>query len=155
MTLNEAKAVIYGNVVYACEKAGYPPNVVQLVQDACDTVIALADKTEPQTCEECEHWSDTEDGCADRHGCKTTEDLQDWKDRMWAEAIVTEQTTEDSSTVPTSSKMEQVDKTEPQTEMPRCSVNGTPFDECGFCEYFNCDTCKCEADVPQTERSKE
>ena len=24
---------------------------------------------EPQTCEECEHWSDTEDGCADRHGC--------------------------------------------------------------------------------------
>lgn len=28
-------------------------------------------KTEPQTCEECEHWNDTEDGCADRHGCKT------------------------------------------------------------------------------------
>ena len=25
---------------------------------------------EPQTCEECEHWNDTEDGCADRHGCK-------------------------------------------------------------------------------------
>lgn len=44
MTLNEAKAVIYGNVVYACEKAGYPPYVVQLVQDACDTVIALADR---------------------------------------------------------------------------------------------------------------
>ena len=30
-----------------------------------------------------------------------TEDLQDWKDRMWAEAVVTE---------PTISKMEQVDK---------------------------------------------
>lgn len=28
-------------------------------------------KDEPQTCEECEHWNDTEDGCADRHGCKT------------------------------------------------------------------------------------
>ena len=28
-------------------------------------------KTEPQTCEECDHWNDTEDGCADRHGCKT------------------------------------------------------------------------------------
>ena len=28
-------------------------------------------KDEPQTCEECEHWGDTEDGCADRHGCKT------------------------------------------------------------------------------------
>ena len=34
------------------------------------------------------------------------EDLQDWKDRMWAEAIVTE---------PTISKMEQVEG-EPQTE---------------------------------------
>lgn len=30
-------------------------------------------KDEPQTCEECEHWSDTEDGCADRHGCTMTE----------------------------------------------------------------------------------
>ena len=45
------------------------------------------------------------------------EDLQDWKDRMWAEAIVTE---------PTISKMEQVDKDinvrskdEPQTECAR------------------------------------
>ena len=27
-------------------------------------------KTEPQTCEECKHWGDTEDGCADRHECK-------------------------------------------------------------------------------------
>lgn len=29
------------------------------------------EQTEPQTCEECEHWNDTKDGCADRHGCKT------------------------------------------------------------------------------------
>lgn len=59
MTLNEAKAVIYGNVVYACEKAGFPPETTRLVQDACDTIIALANacetivalagsKTEPQ-----------------------------------------------------------------------------------------------------------
>ena len=40
-------------------------------------------KDKPQTCEECEHWNDTEEGCADRHGCKTE---------------------------PTCSKMEQVDK---------------------------------------------
>lgn len=59
MTLNEAKAVIYGNVVYACEKAGLAPQTTQLVQDACDTVIALADrKTEnssekPNNCETC------------------------------------------------------------------------------------------------------
>jgi len=32
-----------------------------------NTVFDTADrKTEPQTCEECEHWNDTEDGCADR-----------------------------------------------------------------------------------------
>ena len=43
-------------------------------------------------------------------------------------------------------------KDEPQqTDVPRCSINGTPFDECGFCEHFNCDTCQCEADTPQTE----
>ena len=40
---------------------------------------------------------------------------------------------------------------EPQSEYPRCAINGTPFDECGFCEHFNCDTCKCE---PQTERGE-
>ena len=43
------------------------------------------------------------------------EDLQDWKDRMWAEAIVTE---------PTISKMEQVED-EPQTERL-----------CDKCEYY-------------------
>ena len=36
-------------------------------------------------------------------------------------------------------------------EYPRCAINGTSFDECGFCEHFNCDTCKCES---QTERSE-
>ena len=46
------------------------------------------------------------------------EDLQDWKDRMWAEAIVTE---------PTSSKMEQVDK----------DINVRSKDE-----PRTCDTCK-------------
>ena len=30
-------------------------------------------KDEPQVCEECEHWNDTEDGCADRHGCTITD----------------------------------------------------------------------------------
>ena len=29
----------------------------------------------PNNCEECKHWNDTKDGCADRHGCRaTTED---------------------------------------------------------------------------------
>ena len=27
----------------------------------------------PNNCEDCEHWSDTEDGCADRHGCTVTD----------------------------------------------------------------------------------
>lgn len=33
--------------------------------------VSQAEQTEPKTCEACEHWGDTEDGCADRHGCKT------------------------------------------------------------------------------------
>lgn len=38
----------------------------------------LKGKDEPQTCEECEHWSDTEDGCADRHGCKDEPQAEEW-----------------------------------------------------------------------------
>lgn len=38
-----------------------------------------------------------------------------------------------------------------QTE-PKCTV---PFDEMGFCEHFNCDTCKCECDMVQTEPQTE
>lgn len=47
----------------------------------CDECMAellmwLDRKTEnsseiPNNCTDCEHWSDTEDGCADRYGCKT------------------------------------------------------------------------------------
>ena len=34
----------------------------------------------PQTCEDCENWSDTQDGCADRHGCYTPQtDVYDYK----------------------------------------------------------------------------
>ena len=57
------------------------------------------------------------------------EDLQDWKDRMWAEAIVTE---------PTISKMEQVDKdinvrskTEPQTDIPKSTLRT----DCNGCKF--------------------
>ena len=45
------------------------------ISEMWDMIRTLRDatewQTEPQTCEECEHWSDTDDGCADRHGCKT------------------------------------------------------------------------------------
>lgn len=49
MTIEEAKAVIYGNVVYACEKAGFPPCTTKLVKDACDIIIAMADRKTEQT----------------------------------------------------------------------------------------------------------
>ena len=49
MTIEEAKAVIYGNVVYACEKAGFSPYTTKLVQDACDMIIAMADRKTEQT----------------------------------------------------------------------------------------------------------
>ena len=52
-----------------CGESGRQPMVEPLVP--FDIVEFMADrKTEPQTCEECKHWSDTEDGCADRHECK-------------------------------------------------------------------------------------
>ena len=50
MTLEEAKNVIYANVIYACEKAGFSPSTIAIVKDACDTVIALAEQADtPQT----------------------------------------------------------------------------------------------------------
>ena len=59
-------------------------------------------------------------------------------EKIWAEAVriadrKTEPTTEDSSTVPTSSKMEQVD--EPQTERIK-----TP-DYCDICNHKGCGNC--------------
>lgn len=90
----------------------------------------------------------TEPNCLEKpNNC---EDLQDWKDRMWAEAIVTE---------PTISKMEQVDKDinvrskdEPQTKLCRecddyagngmyCASNYIVYDfstSRGNCESQNC-----------------
>ena len=50
MTIKEAKNVIYANVVYACEEAGFNQMTIKLVKDACDTVIALAERADtPQT----------------------------------------------------------------------------------------------------------
>ena len=54
-------------------------------------------KTEPQTCDDC-IWSVCNYNKVFEDE-PTTEDLQDWKDRMWAEAVVTEPTTEDCSMV--------------------------------------------------------
>ena len=61
------------------------------------------------------------------------EDLQDWKDRMWAEAIVTD---------PTISKMEQVDK----------DINVRSKDETKLSEI---PTSKYEPKTEQTEREGE
>ena len=44
-----------------------------------DFISTKAEQTEPQTCEECEHWNDIEDGCADRHGCKLEQTDCAWK----------------------------------------------------------------------------
>ena len=69
------------------------------------------------------------------------EDLQDWKDRMWAEAIVTE---------PTISKMEQVDKDinvrskdEPttQTETQNSNLTFKTLEYCNICDHKGCEEC--------------
>ena len=69
----------------------------------------------------------TENNSEKPNNCK---DLQDWKDRMWAEAIVTE---------PTISKMEQVED-EPKTQMKTQNSNLT-FEkrkciDCNFLTYM-------------------
>lgn len=88
--------------------------VIKLEQTDKETVTAT-DIT--GRCEVIEHDADrkTESNSEKPNNC---EDLQDWKDRMWAEAVVTE---------PTISKMEQVDKDinvrskdEPKTKKPSC-----------------------------------
>ena len=62
----------YGVAIISAEVALDIANFIEKQRER----IAEADrKTEnssekPNNCEECEHWNDTEDGCADRHGCK-------------------------------------------------------------------------------------
>ena len=54
-----------------CEEAcHYEPQTDWHYDEQDATWYPYKHKDEPQTCEECEHWNDTEDGCADRHGCK-------------------------------------------------------------------------------------
>ena len=87
------------------------------------------------------------------------EDLQDWKDRMWAEAIVTE---------PTISKMEQVD--EPKTQMKTQNSNLTfekadepqiykinPQEPTNMPKCFDCEdffTCDGQCDEIECEKCK-
>ena len=96
----------------------------------------IPNNCEPQT----EEWHDDCNTCRWNDGACTipccdyepkdepqTDDLQDWKDRMWAEAIVTE----------------------PQT----CSVNGRPYD-CGNCEYFKCTADEPQTEVIMPKKCK-
>ena len=95
-----------------------------------------AEQTEPQTsCKTC-RYGEVDEGyvrCAyysnaDRKTENSSEkpnnceDLQDWKDRMWAEAIVTE---------PTISKMEQVDKDINVRSKDEEYINNLPWKEVG------------------------
>ncbi|MBQ1352335.1 MAG: hypothetical protein IIY39_00040 [Firmicutes bacterium] len=60
----------------SCEECKHFHENAVMYLDQCDFYFKdckYEPKCEPQTCEECEHWGDTEDGCADRHGCKITE----------------------------------------------------------------------------------
>ena len=72
----------HGYVTLPIDKVHQIANYIQRTRRSTtdgliDLEVVEADrKTEncsekPNNCEECEHWNDTEDGCADRHGCKT------------------------------------------------------------------------------------
>ena len=157
MTITEAKATIYANVVYACEKAGLAPQTTRLVQDACDTIIAIADacetivaladrKTEncseiPNNCETCRfelYCPEMCDGCCE------------WDSHY------------EPKTEPTISKMEQVDKDinvrskdEPQTLDDIGKQIQDAYDK-GFLSDADAVQAWYEAvkDEPQTERSE-
>ena len=114
-------AVTFCDLCNEATKRGEVGNVLNLDCDGCrkhwlqrdaveygglmywkrNTVFDTADR-------KTENSSETSNNC---------EDLQDWKDRMWAEAIVTE---------PTISKMEQVED-EPQTDMAEDIVRSYGF----------------------------
>lgn len=161
MTITEAKATIYANVVYACEKAGLAPQTTQFVQDACDTIIALADacetivaladrKTEPSIdiirCKDCDNYAGEGMYCAwnvltgDMGYCHHA--------RPKGSTDITAEQTE-----PTVSKMEQVDKDiyvrskdEPQTDCKKCKYAWW-YDERYRCPFKECR-------YSQTERSE-
>ena len=88
------------------------------ITDEVEDVIFEADrKTEPQTCEDCKHWNDTEDGCADRHGCRaTTEDCSTVEPQNYCDDCLYTDTCDSKeffyacTSKATISKMEQVDK---------------------------------------------
>ena len=100
-----------------------PNNSTISKMEQVDKDINVRSKDEPQACEECEHWNDTEDGCADRHGCKTE---------------------------PTISKMEQVDEPQIYKINPKEPTN---MSKCFDCEdFFTCDgQCDEVETEPQTE----
>lgn len=148
MTLEEAKNVIYANV-YACEAAGLSPSTIAIVKDACDTIIALADrKTEPSNSEipnNCEHI--TEDGvtCAKYPAC------DDCLDNPLNKVKGSERLVKGNDE-PTISKMEQVDKdinvrskTEPQK---MCDADCT--EDCAECAKET-EVWRAELNEPQTD----
>ena len=115
------------------EQAGDNLSAVEDEPLTCDGNCWMKKQNGEWLCEHCQREPKDEPNSSEiPNNC---EDLQDWKDRMWAEAIVTE---------PTISKMEQVEedinvrsKDEPQTEQV-----GVPFglmDEATFKEHcLNC-----------------
>ena len=127
MTITEAKATIYANVVYACEKAGLAPQTTRLVQDACDTIIAIAD------------------------ACETIVALADRKTENSSEKPNNSKVSE-KLTGSTISKMEQVDELQTEDDRKHCVFCKWVYEPnvCGRCRNMNLFADAIE-DEPQTE----
>lgn len=70
----DSNSKIPNNCEVECEKCKHFREEADTYMKQCEFYFMecrFEPKDEPQTCEDCEHWNDTEDGCADRHGCKT------------------------------------------------------------------------------------
>ena len=73
MTREEAIQVLkdtYAHWLRLKEEHLLPCSECEEVTEAIDMAISAL-QAEPSRCEDCEYWNDTEDGCADRHGCNT------------------------------------------------------------------------------------
>ena len=71
MRLGTAIERLVDNYRYASDKEWIQDKVAWALYYTWKEADRKTEQTESSRCENCEHWSDTEDGCADRHKCKT------------------------------------------------------------------------------------
>ena len=72
MRLGTAIELLIDNYRYASDKEWIQDKVAWALYHTWKEADRKTENSseKPNNCEDCEHWNDTEDGCADRHGCE-------------------------------------------------------------------------------------